>query len=99
LEIKKYSDEKDLKVVVLKLKKYASLWYENIKKQRAREGKPRIRTWYKLKKLMTKPFLPNNYKRDLYLRVSSLSQGFLSVEKYIHEFEQLQIRSGIKEEL
>jgi len=43
---------------------------------------------------MTKQFLPDNYKRDLYFRVSSLSQGRLSVEEYIREFEQLQIKSG-----
>jgi len=53
LEIKEYSDEKAFKVAVIKLKKYASLWYENIKKKRGREGKPWIKTWSKLKKLMT----------------------------------------------
>jgi len=47
---------------------------------------------------MSKQFLPDNYKNDLYFRVSSLSQGRLSVEEYICEFEQLQIRSAIKEE-
>jgi len=31
-EVKEYSDEKAFKVAVLKLKKYASLWYENLKK-------------------------------------------------------------------
>jgi len=31
-EVKDDSDEKAFKVAVLKLKKYASLWYENIKK-------------------------------------------------------------------
>ena len=98
LEAREYSDEKAFKVAVLKLKKYVSLWYENVKKQRAREGKARIRTWSKLKKLLTKRFLPNNYKCELYLRVSSLSQGRLSVEEYIREFEQLQIESGVKEE-
>jgi len=97
-EIKEYSDEKSFKVAILKLKKYASLWYENVKKQRAREGKARIKTWSKLKRLMTKRFLPDNYKRDLYLKVSSLSQGRLNVEEYIREFEQLQIRSGLEEE-
>jgi len=86
-EVREYSDEKAFKVAVLKLKNYASLWYENVKKQRTREGKTRIRTWSKLKKLMTKRFLPDNYKRELYLRVSSLSQGRISVE--IREFEQL----------
>ena len=61
-KIKEYSDEEAFNVVVLKLKNYASLWYENVKKQRAREGKPRIRTLSKVKKLMSKRFLANNYR-------------------------------------
>ena len=68
-EIKKYSDYKAFKIAILKLKKYASLWYENLKRQRSRDGKSRIKTWSKLKRLMTKRFLPDNYKRDLYLKV------------------------------
>jgi len=47
---------------------------------------------------MTKRFLSDKYKHDLYLRVSFLSQGRLSGEEYIREFKQLQIRSGIEEE-
>jgi len=53
-EIKEYSNEKAFKITVLQLKTYASLWYETVKKQMAREGKLRIRTLSKLKKLMTK---------------------------------------------
>ena len=98
-EIKESTGKKAFKVDVLKLKRYASLWYKSIKRQRAREGKARITTWSKLKRLMTKRFLPDNYKRDLYLKVSSLSQGRLNVEEYIREFEQLQIRNGLVEEL
>ena len=30
-KIKEYSDEKAFKVAVVKLKRYASLWYENVK--------------------------------------------------------------------
>lgn len=81
---------------ILKLKKSSK--YENTKRQRAKEGKPRITTWSKLNKLMNLRFLPEGYKRDLYLRVSSLTQGRMSVEEYIREFEQLKIRSGIEEE-
>ena len=72
-EIKEYSNEKAFKVIVLKVKKYASLWYENIRKQRAREGKTRMRTWSKLKKLMSKLFFPNNYKRDFYQTIISVT--------------------------
>ena len=65
------------------------------RKGQEKVGKPRIRTWSDLKKLISKRFLSDNYKHDLYLRMSSLSQGYLSVDDYIREFEQLQIGSGI----
>ncbi|CAL9070970.1 unnamed protein product, partial [Musa textilis] len=61
-DFKSYSDEKRCKVAVLKLTKYASLWWENLKRQRAREKKSRIKSWDKLKKLMKKRFLPDTYK-------------------------------------
>jgi len=32
-EVKGYSDEKPFKIAILKLKMYASLWYENTKRQ------------------------------------------------------------------
>jgi len=44
LELKEYSDEKAFKLVVLKLKGYASLWYETLKKSRVRETKSKIKT-------------------------------------------------------
>jgi len=39
---KGYDDERSFKVASLKLTRYASLWFENIKKQRATEGKRKI---------------------------------------------------------
>jgi len=53
LDIKEYSYEKAFKIVVLKLKKYASNWFENIKRDRAEEGKSWIRTWSKIKKTVS----------------------------------------------
>ena len=70
-----YSEEEAFKVAILKLKGIASLWYENVQRQRAREGRARIRTWSKLHKLMTKRFLPScHYEHDLYFRESYLCQ-------------------------
>jgi len=48
---------------------------------------------------MHKTFLIDNYKPDVYLKVTSLAQGCMSVEEYTREFEQLKIRSGLEEEL
>ena len=55
-ETKGYDDEKIFKIASLKLTRYASLWFENVKKQRAREGKRKINSWEKLKSLMNKRF-------------------------------------------
>ena len=58
IEIKGYSGEKAFKLAVLKLKQYASPWCENLKRTRALEGKPKVKTWVKLKRHMDKRFLP-----------------------------------------
>ena len=96
-EAKCYNDEKSFKVASLKLTRYASLWFENIKKQRAREGKRKINSWEKLKSLMNKRFLPESYKQDIYNRLYSLKQNNMSVGEYMREFEQLLLRGDIHE--
>jgi len=57
-EAKGYDDEKSFKIASLKLTRYASLLFENVKKQRSREGKRKINSWEKLKCLMNKRFFP-----------------------------------------
>jgi len=48
---------------------------------------------------MHKSLLPEGYKSDLFLKVSSLNPGRMSAEEYIRKFEQLKISSGLEEEL
>ena len=62
---KGYDNEKSFKVASLKHIRYVSWRFENVKKQRAREGKRKINSWKKLKSLMNKRFLPESYKQDI----------------------------------
>ena len=48
-DLKEYAEEKKVKLVAFKLKGYASLWWENLKRDRERMGKARIRSWSKMK--------------------------------------------------
>ncbi|GAV63788.1 hypothetical protein CFOL_v3_07306, partial [Cephalotus follicularis] len=41
---KVYTEEKKFKIAILKLNKYASFWWENVRNQRFGEGNERIRT-------------------------------------------------------
>ncbi|KAI4330291.1 hypothetical protein MLD38_028591 [Melastoma candidum] len=79
-------EERKVKLAALKLKKYASLWRENTNQQRRKEGRDKIHTLSKMKRAMTKRFLSEHYRRDLYLRLQSLRQAS-SVSEYTREFE------------
>ena len=90
-------DQQKVKLVAVKLKKYASLWWEHLKKQRARDGKAKICTWEKMKKELQRKFLPDNYKQDVFLKFHNFKQGNLSVEDYMTEFENLMMRCEVVE--
>ena len=74
------------------------MWYETLKKNRARKPKSKIKIWSKLKKHMEKRFLPPSYKQELYPKITSLSQENVRVREYIREFEQLYMRVGLNED-
>ena len=52
---KDVSDDKKVKLVALKLYKYASIWWRNVLSKRARKGKGKIRSWRKMKKKNLRP--------------------------------------------
>jgi len=63
-KLKEYNGENAFKLVILKMKEYASLWHENLQRNRATEVKSKIKAWSKLKKHMEKRFLPSFYKQN-----------------------------------
>lgn len=83
---------------ILKLSKFASMWFERTQTERARLNKAEISTWTALKTKMRKRFVPRTYKQDLYMKLNSLEQNHLSVEQYIKEFERLSLACECKDE-
>ena len=96
-DYKELSDERKVKLVAIKLRGYASLWWENLKKERDRLGKDRIRSWEKMKKELKKRFLTENYKQEIFLKFYNFKQGALSIEDYTREFEYLMLRCDMVE--
>ena len=66
-DLKDIPDEQKVKIVAIKLKKHASIWWENLNTKRVRTGKSKIKTWEKMKKKLTSKFLPYHYKQDNYM--------------------------------
>lgn len=96
-EFKDYSDEKRVKLVAIKLKKYASLWWENLRREREREGRRPIRTWEKMKRELRKRFISDNYKQDNYVKFHNFRQFELPVADYTREFEYLMLKCDVVE--
>ncbi|KAG5539880.1 hypothetical protein RHGRI_020186 [Rhododendron griersonianum] len=96
-EYKDIPEDRKVKLVAIKLKKHASLWWEHLKKQRDRDGKRRVKTWEKMKKELRRKFLPDNYRQDAFLKFHNFEQKELTVEEYTAEFDQLQMRCDILE--
>ena len=60
-DLNDYAEETEVKLVVVKLKGYASLWLENLKRDKERMGKARIRSWSKMKQEMQNRFVQDTY--------------------------------------
>nr|GEZ48911.1 reverse transcriptase domain-containing protein [Tanacetum cinerariifolium] len=97
-DLRDIPDRYKVKQVVIKLKKYASLWWEHVKKKRAREGRSRVTTWDKMKKLLKEIFLPPTYRQEAFPKYHNLSQRTTTVEELIMEFDQLRMKCGVEEE-
>ncbi|KAL9415754.1 hypothetical protein AB3S75_039028 [Citrus x aurantiifolia] len=96
-EYRDVPEDRKVKLIAIKLKKYASLWWENLKRQRKREGRRKIVTWEKMKKELKRKFLPDNYRQDIYLKFHNFRQKELSVEDYTAEFDNLMMKCDLVE--
>ena len=59
----------------LEFRKYALIWWENLKKQREIMGKRLIVSWDKMKKELKRKYLSNNYLQDIFLTSQHLKQN------------------------
>ena len=97
-DYKNTDEEKKVKIVALKLRKYASTWWASKCAKREREGKDKIRSWEKMKKQMKEKFLPSYYMQENFTKLQHLQQDGRSVEEYGREFETMIMRCDLKED-
>ncbi|XP_072088087.1 uncharacterized protein [Arachis hypogaea] len=96
-ELKDIPNDKRVKLVAIKLKKHVSVWWENLKRQREREGRRKIKTWDKMCRELKHKFLPEHYRQDTFIKFHNLKQKLLSVEEYTIDFEELLMKCDIQE--
>ncbi|KAK0594953.1 hypothetical protein LWI29_002093 [Acer saccharum] len=90
-------EHRKVKLVAIKLRKHASFWWENFKKQRDREERSKILTWIKMKKELTRKYLPDNYRQDVFLKIQNFRQKDLSIAEYTVVFDNLMLKGDLME--
>ncbi|PWA46995.1 hypothetical protein CTI12_AA504100 [Artemisia annua] len=97
-DIKNLSDEQKVKLVAIKLKKNASIWWEHVIKQHIREGKAKIVNWSKMKKKLMAKFLPVQYRQEAFIEYHNYKHTTSLVEEFTSEFDRLRLRCDVVEE-
>ncbi|GJT89951.1 reverse transcriptase domain-containing protein [Tanacetum coccineum] len=97
-DVRDIPDKLKVKLVAIKLRQHASLWWDHVTKRRRIDGKSKVETWEKMKKLMKAKFLPENHRQEAFLDYHNLSQQNITVEEVINEFDKLRMRCDVVEE-
>ena len=75
VEYKDILDDNNVKLVALKIRKCASIWWPNVISKRVRKGKRKIKTWDEMKEKLKSKFCPSQYLEDNFLKLHHLKQG------------------------
>ncbi|RDX71698.1 hypothetical protein CR513_48912, partial [Mucuna pruriens] len=93
-----YSEEKKVKLAIVKFIDYASIWWDQFVINRCRYGERPIRTWEDMKSVVRRKFVSNHYHRDLHKKLQCLTQGSMSVQNYYEEMKIAMTRANVKED-
>ncbi|GJY08816.1 reverse transcriptase domain-containing protein [Tanacetum coccineum] len=61
-DVRDIPEKLKVKLVAIKLRQHASLWWDHVNKRRRIKGKSKVETWEKMKKLMKAKFLSENHR-------------------------------------
>ena len=83
--VKQIEDPQRMKMVCMKMKEHASLWWYTMQLERKSKGNDRIMTWDRIVVKLKGKFLPINYTLNLkYRNLQSLRQKDMTVKEYIY---------------
>ena len=71
-----YSEEKNVKLVVVEFTDYASIWWDQLVTSRRMNGERPITRWEEMKIVMRRRFVPSHYHTNLHKKVANSNSRF-----------------------
>ncbi|KAK1677012.1 hypothetical protein QYE76_037860 [Lolium multiflorum] len=94
-----YTEDRKIKLSYSEFDGYALRWWDGFVRAREEDGEPPIITWRAMKAAMHDCFVPTNYLRNIYDKLTLLRQGVKTVDEYYMEMEMLMQRGRVRESL
>ncbi|KAK1603020.1 hypothetical protein QYE76_007728 [Lolium multiflorum] len=91
--------EEKIKLASSEFDGYALRWWDSLVRNLDEDGAQPIRTWRAMKEAMTSRFVPTNYMRNIFDKLTLLRQGVKTVDEYYMEMEMLMQRGRVRESL
>ncbi|KAK1603858.1 hypothetical protein QYE76_027531 [Lolium multiflorum] len=92
-----YTEDRKMKLASSEFDGYALRWWDALVRNRQEDGEPPIITWRAMKEAMNSCFVPTNYLRTIYDKLTLLRQGVKTVDEYY--MEMLMQRGRVRESL
>ncbi|KAK1627653.1 hypothetical protein QYE76_001968 [Lolium multiflorum] len=94
-----YTEDRKIKLASSEFDGYALRWWDALVRNRQEDGEPPIITWRAMKEAMHSRFVPTNYLRTIYDKLTLLRQGVKTVDEYYMEMDLLMQRGRVRESL
>ncbi|KAK1614782.1 hypothetical protein QYE76_020299, partial [Lolium multiflorum] len=94
-----YTEDRKVKLASSEFDGYALRWWDGVTRTCQEKNELPVRTWREMKTIMTARFVPTNYLRTIYDKLTLLRQGVNTVDEYFMEMEMLMQRGRIRESL
>ncbi|KAK1616575.1 hypothetical protein QYE76_022092 [Lolium multiflorum] len=93
------TEDRKIKLASSEFDGYALRWWDALVRNRQADGELPIITWRAMKEAMNARFVPTNYLRTIFDKLTLLRQGVKTVDEYYMEMEMLMQRGRVRESL
>ncbi|KAK1644214.1 hypothetical protein QYE76_062019 [Lolium multiflorum] len=94
-----YTEDRKVKLASSEFDGYALRWWNGVTRARQEDNELPVLTWREMKAIVQARFVPTNYLRSIYDKLTLLRQGVNIVDTYFMEMEMLMQRGRVRESL